>query len=85
MESVQHHSDTVPFSGLIYKPTSLYFGCFNLPCLICFACILTSTKVAPPTLDFYEAYKAVDRGMVMGDVKLLEKSGGKSGEWKATK
>jgi cyclic pyranopterin phosphate synthase len=28
--------------------------------------------------------KAVDRGMVMGDVKLLEKSGGKSGEWKIT-
>jgi cyclic pyranopterin phosphate synthase len=28
--------------------------------------------------------KAVDRGMVMGDIKLLEKSGGKSGEWKTT-
>ena len=27
---------------------------------------------------------AVNRGMVMGDVKLLEKSGGKSGEWKAS-
>jgi cyclic pyranopterin phosphate synthase len=27
--------------------------------------------------------KAVDRGMVMGDVHLLEKSGGKSGEWKS--
>jgi cyclic pyranopterin phosphate synthase len=27
--------------------------------------------------------KAVDRGMVMGEIKLLEKSGGKSGEWKA--
>jgi cyclic pyranopterin phosphate synthase len=27
--------------------------------------------------------KVVDRGMVMGDVKLLEKTGGKSGEWKA--
>jgi cyclic pyranopterin phosphate synthase len=26
--------------------------------------------------------KAVDRGMVMGDIKLLEKSGGKSEEWK---
>ena len=26
--------------------------------------------------------KAVDRGMVMGDVHLLEKSVGKSGEWK---
>jgi len=30
----------------------------------------------------YDMCKAVDRGMVMGDVKLLEKSGGKSGEWK---
>jgi cyclic pyranopterin phosphate synthase len=27
--------------------------------------------------------KAVDRGMVMSDIKLVEKSGGKSGEWKA--
>jgi cyclic pyranopterin phosphate synthase len=27
--------------------------------------------------------KAVDRGMVMGDVKLLQKIGGKSGDWKA--
>jgi cyclic pyranopterin phosphate synthase len=27
--------------------------------------------------------KAVDRGMVISDVKLLEKSGGKSGNWKA--
>jgi cyclic pyranopterin phosphate synthase len=27
--------------------------------------------------------KAVDRGMVMSDIKLLEKSGGKSAEWKA--
>jgi cyclic pyranopterin phosphate synthase len=29
--------------------------------------------------------KAVDRGMVMGDVKLLEKNGGKSGNWIAAK
>jgi cyclic pyranopterin phosphate synthase len=29
--------------------------------------------------------KAVDRGMVMGDVKLLEKSVGKSGTWIAAK
>jgi cyclic pyranopterin phosphate synthase len=29
--------------------------------------------------------KAVDRGMVMGDIQLLEKSGGKSGEWKVGK
>jgi cyclic pyranopterin phosphate synthase len=28
--------------------------------------------------------KAVDRGMVIGDIKLLEKTGGKSDERKAT-
>ncbi len=27
--------------------------------------------------------KAVDRGMVIGNVKLLEKHGGKSGDWVA--
>ena len=32
-------------------------------------------------LTIYDMCKAVDRGMVMSDVKLLEKSGGKSGEW----
>jgi len=29
--------------------------------------------------------KAVDRGMVMGDIRLLEKSGGKSRDWKVEK
>jgi cyclic pyranopterin phosphate synthase len=31
----------------------------------------------------YDMCKAVDRGMVIEDVRLLEKRGGKSGEWKA--
>jgi cyclic pyranopterin phosphate synthase len=44
---------------------------------------LTAVQVA--LLTIYDRCKAVDRGMVMGDVKLLEKSGGKSGEWKAAK
>ena len=43
---------------------------------------LTAVQVA--LLTIYDMCKAVDRGMVMGDVKLLEKTGGKSGEWKAT-
>jgi cyclic pyranopterin phosphate synthase len=43
---------------------------------------LTSVQVA--LLTIYDMCKAVDRGMVMGDIKLIEKSGGKSGEWKAT-
>jgi len=42
---------------------------------------LTGVQVA--LLTIYDMAKAVDRGMVMGDVHLLEKSGGKSGEWKS--
>jgi cyclic pyranopterin phosphate synthase len=42
---------------------------------------LTAVQVA--LLTIYDMCKAVDRGMVMSDVRLLEKSGGKSGEWKA--
>ena len=44
---------------------------------------LTAVQVA--LLTIYDMCKAVDRGMVMGDIKLLEKSGGKSGEWLAGK
>lgn len=42
---------------------------------------LTAVQVA--LLTIYDMCKAVDRGMVMSDIKLLEKSGGKSGDWKA--
>jgi len=44
---------------------------------------LTAAQIALVTI--YDMRKAIDRGMVMGDIKLLEKSGGKSGEWKAIK
>jgi len=40
---------------------------------------LTAVQVA--LLTIYDMCKAVDRGMVMTDVKLLEKQGGKSGHW----
>jgi len=40
---------------------------------------LTATSVA--LLTIYDMCKAVDRGMVMGEIKLLEKMGGKSGRW----
>ena len=42
---------------------------------------LTAVQVA--LLTIYDMCKAVDRGMVMRDIKLLEKSGGKSGTWVA--
>ena len=44
---------------------------------------LTATSIA--LLTIYDMCKAVDRGMVMGDIKLLEKQGGKSGHWVAEK
>jgi len=40
------------------------------------------TGVQLSLLTIYDMCKAVDRGMVISDVRLLEKSGGKSGHWK---
>ncbi|MBL4733103.1 MAG: cyclic pyranopterin monophosphate synthase MoaC [Rhizobiaceae bacterium] len=34
-------------------------------------------------LTIYDMAKAVDRGMVISDIKLVEKTGGKSGIWKS--
>lgn len=39
------------------------------------------TAVNVGLLTIYDMCKAVDRGMVMTDIKLLEKQGGKSGHW----
>ncbi|MFM1977818.1 MAG: molybdopterin biosynthesis, protein [Pseudomonadota bacterium] len=41
---------------------------------------LTATSVA--LLTIYDMVKAVDRGMIINEIKLLEKQGGKSGHWK---
>jgi cyclic pyranopterin phosphate synthase len=42
---------------------------------------LTSVQVG--LLTIYDMCKAVDRGMVMTDVRVMEKHGGKSGDWTA--
>ncbi len=41
------------------------------------------TAVQVGLLTVYDMCKAVDRGMVIGDVRVLEKRGGKSGGWLA--
>lgn len=41
---------------------------------------LTAVQVA--LLTVYDMCKAVDRGMSMHDIQLLEKKGGKSGHWR---
>lgn len=43
------------------------------------------TAVSVALLTIYDMAKAVDRGMVMSNIKLLEKQGGKSGHWQAEK
>jgi cyclic pyranopterin monophosphate synthase len=41
------------------------------------------TAVQVGLLTIYDMCKAADRGMVMTDIRLLEKQGGKSGHWVA--
>ncbi len=41
------------------------------------------TGVSVGLLTIYDMCKAVDRGMTIGDVRLLRKAGGKSGVWEA--
>src|ERR1700712_654854 len=41
------------------------------------------TAVQIGLLTVYDMCKAADRGMVMGDIRVLEKHGGKSGDWVA--
>jgi cyclic pyranopterin phosphate synthase len=40
------------------------------------------TAVSVSALTIYDMCKAVDKGMIISGIKLMEKRGGKSGEWK---
>jgi len=43
------------------------------------------TAVSVAALTIYDMVKAVDKEMVIGEIRLLEKSGGRSGKWKSGK
>jgi len=43
---------------------------------------LTATSIA--LLTIYDMAKAIDKGMVISDLRLIEKRGGKSGHWRAS-
>lgn len=43
------------------------------------------TAVSIAALTIYDMCKAVDKGMIISEIKLMEKRGGKSGEWKRLK
>lgn len=40
------------------------------------------TAVSVAALTIYDMCKAVDKAMVISDIRLLEKSGGRSGDWR---
>ena len=41
------------------------------------------TAVSVAALTVYDMCKGLDKGMIIGETKLLEKTGGKSGDWMA--
>jgi len=41
------------------------------------------TAVSVAALTIYDMVKAIDRAMVIGEIRLVHKSGGKSGTWEA--
>ena len=41
------------------------------------------TAVSVALLTIYDMAKAMDRAMTISDIRLLEKAGGKSGDWRA--
>ncbi len=43
------------------------------------------TACAVALLAVYDMVKAADRGMVIGEVRLVEKSGGRSGAWRRSR
>lgn len=40
------------------------------------------TAASITCLTIYDMAKAIEKGMVIGDIRLLEKTGGKSGDWR---
>ncbi len=41
------------------------------------------TAVSVALLTIYDMAKAIDKAMILGDIRLVEKRGGKSGDWRA--
>ncbi len=60
--------------GLVVTATTKVSGQTGVEMEALTACSLTC-------LTIYDMAKAVDRGMVIGDIRLVEKAGGKSGHW----
>lgn len=66
--------ETLP--GLIVTTTAKLTGKTGVEMEALVACSIAC-------LTIYDMAKAVDRGMIISDIQVMEKSGGKSGHWKS--
>ena len=70
----------IVLTGLLYTIPSLAL-LILMPAALGYSVISEENLIA--ALTIYDMAKAVDRGMAITGVRLLEKRGGKSGEWRA--
>ncbi len=95
IQAAKRTSELIPLCHSI-PITSIRIGFDLVPDRQCVVCTATVQTLAPTgvemealtavqigLLTIYDMCKAVDRGMVMGDIGLQEKRGGASGTWKA--
>lgn len=81
------HSLPLSFVGISFKPcTDSHSVTIEATCITDYRTgvemeAMTACSVA--ALTIYDMCKAADKGIVIEDIRLQYKSGGKSGEWKA--
>ncbi len=79
--------------SLLLSGVDMDFQCDDKQSLVRIACVVRTSgqtgaemealmAVSVAALTIYDMCKAVDKTMVIGGVRLLEKSGGKSGDWR---
>jgi cyclic pyranopterin monophosphate synthase len=95
IQAAKKTSDLIPLCHpLMLSRVAVEFECIDQPPAVqCTATVEVTgktgvemealTAVQVGLLTIYDMCKAVDRGMTMTDIRLLEKQGGKSGHYKA--
>ena len=67
----------VPYLDYFVRPGVALTGA-----LVSLAAAMIGTAVSVAGLTLYDMLKSVERGAMLTDVRLVEKTGGKSGTWK---
>ena len=79
VEQTDSRSDT---NAPAPKPLNVNFRKDDNAASVCQATPTALTAVSVAALTLYDMCKAVDRGMVIDDIRLLSKQGGRSGHFK---